>query len=509
MEAVRFVRSEELERGQKGGFFGLQATSEQQHKAPGRRLAKIVHLSDIQLADVKSPARYEWANAFSGVEGFGELIPSYRAQEFMVAHALVAMIRHLNDLVAGEERVCAVVTGDSIDNSQRNELDNFVAAIAGGIVNLQSGDSSMALVSAHGFGDVSFWHPDPGDDDYKRCWGCPTVEGMLEAAFGPIVSPGLACDWFVTNGNHELLIQGIGITDEETASIAVGGEKQVGPPTVLPTDPERSGVEMPVVLLTGGPSQSVAPDLGRQFVNRRVLARAIRQANGTPQGHGLNDDDLLYYASELSDEMVLVGLDTAYRWGGAQGAIDVAQARWLVEVLRRYSTQYWGDDGSVVTCDGDDRLIVVAAHHPLATMTNSRAGVQPGFLLGDWLCTTLLQFPNVVLFLNGHTHENRVQVHRDGTRQLLEVTTSALMDWPCEARSLEITVDEDDLWITSVMLNFDGAGTPGPEQLDTVGLASWHRLLAANTPGLGRAPEGNATDRNFSWRQRRPRWLRA
>ncbi|MCI2974594.1 MAG: hypothetical protein MP439_00730 [Ferrimicrobium sp.] len=512
MDSIRFVGRNEIATGLMGGFYDLQAEEELCRQPRGRRLLHILHLSDIQLADVKSPARYEWVNAFFGVDGFTELIPAYRAQEFLVAHALVAMIGQFNQLVEGQERVCAIVTGDAIDNAQHNELDNVMAAIGGGVVDLRSGDASMALVSAHGFGDAIYWHPEPGNDDYKRLWGFPTIEGMLDAAFGPIVSPGLACDWYVTNGNHELLVQGIGVTDEATQAIVAGDAKQVGPPAIMPGDPERSGIETPTALLTGGPTRSVAPDMARHFVDRRALANAIRRAGGTPKGHGLGDEDRLYYVTELNEEVVLIGLDTAFHWGGAEGAIDVGQANWLLEVLKRYSRRYLDDDGSMATGPGDDRIIVVAAHHPLATLTNRRAGIRPDYYLGDWVLATLLRFPNVVAFINGHTHENRVRLHQGYDRELCEVTTSALMDWPCEARSIEITVDNEAIWITSTMINVDGVGTPRLDHLDPMSLALWHRLLAANTPARTLAPhhhpEGGPGDRNVQVRIERPPWLR-
>ncbi len=473
---------------------------------------RLLHLSDIQLADVKSPGRYEWVNSFYGVEGFEELIPGYRAQEFLVAHALVAMVRKFNELIAGEDRVCAIVTGDSIDNSQHNEINNFVAAIGGGVVSLQSGDEAMTLVAAHGFGDSSFWHPEPGDDDFKRLWGFPTLEGLLVAAFGPILSPGISCDWYVTNGNHEVLLQGLGVTNDEAAAVVVGGAKQVAPSRIFDHDVSRVGIEAPAALLQGGKMREVAPDPARHFVDRRTLASSIRNAAGTPSGHGLANDEYLYYAAELNDEVVLLCLDTAFNMGGAEGAIDAVQARWLVDKLRRYSsTSFSSDDGELEGCDGDDRLIVVAAHHPLATLTNGRAGASPDFYLGDWLLATLLRFPNVVAFVNGHTHENRVQIHRGHGRELLEVTTSALMDWPCEARSLEISVDENAVWVTGVMVNFEGVATPRYDDRSAEGLAAWHRLLAANSPALTLAPhhnpEGGVHDRNFIFRIERPAWL--
>src|SRR5258708_20574888 len=52
----------------------------------------------------------------------------------------------------------------------------------------------------------------------------------------------------------------------------------------------------------------------------------------------------------------------------------------------------------------------------------------------------LLRFRNVVLWLNGHIHANRIapRVGRDGGHSFWEVTTSSLVDWPCQARLVEL-----------------------------------------------------------------------
>ncbi len=125
-------------------------------------------------------------------------------------------------------------------------------------------------------------------------------------------------------------------------------------------------------------------------------------------------------------------------------------------------------------------------------------------LSGADIAARLHRFPNVVLWLNGHTHTNAVRSRRDPAdpaRGFWEVSTSAIADWPCQTRLVELVDCGGYLSIVCTMVDHD---TPlAPRSLQTGDdLASLHRELAANVPfwgaELGRA--GTATDRNVELR---------
>jgi hypothetical protein len=105
------------------------------------------------------------------------------------------------------------------------------------------------------------------------------------------------------------------------------------------------------------------------------------------------------------------------------------------------------------------------------------------------LSDLLHRFSNVVLWLNGHIHANRITARRDRSGGgFWEVTTSSLVDWPCQGRVVEIFVAGPGLLaIACTMVDHDG-----------VGLAGIHRELAANVPfnGLDSRRAGDAADRN-------------
>jgi hypothetical protein len=506
VDAYRLVPDQEISRGRLRSFRALARHQELGVQVDGEEFLTVFHLSDVQLADVKSPARYEWANSRASDPAFAPLVPAYRPQEMLVASALVEMVRTINRLGEGARRPIALITGDGIDNAQTNELEALVAALSGGVVQVASGSDAPECVAV--IGDDRYWHPGPGDDLFKREFGFPVVEGLVEHALSALVSPGLAMDWYVANGNHELLVQGVGLTDEATRAIAVGDIKQLDPREPLPGAPGELGRINPSALMTGGPSIEVASDARRGFVDRRAIWEALRRAPGTPAGHGLDDAERLYYATEVSPEVVLVVLDTAVSWGGAAGAIDGVQARWLTETLDRYSSARFNAEGTLVATGGEDRLIVVAAHHPSDELDNDIARSRSDYHDGAWLARELLATPNVVAFLNGHTHRHRIVLHERLGHQLVEITTGALMDWPCEARRVALHRSSDELLIGSEIVSFDGPVVPGND-LDQAALASWHRVLAANAqlPGHGILGD-DASHRNRVVRLPLPRWLR-
>jgi len=117
----------------------------------------------------------------------------------------------------------------------------------------------------------------------------------------------------------------------------------------------------------------------------------------------------------------------------------------------------------------------------------------------DQLLELLLRFQNVVLWLNGHIHANRITPRPapQSGHGLWEVTTSALVDWPCQGRLVELfDAGEDTLAIACTMLDHEGAVRSGDGGLDD--LAGWHRELAANMPhnGFESWRPGKPADRN-------------
>ena len=64
----------------------------------GRPLLTLVHVTDLQLADVQSPTRFEFLNARFADPRYAEIIPVQRPQEALTAHAVDATLRTLGSV---------------------------------------------------------------------------------------------------------------------------------------------------------------------------------------------------------------------------------------------------------------------------------------------------------------------------------------------------------------------------------------------------------------------------
>jgi hypothetical protein len=122
----------------------------------------------------------------------------------------------------------------------------------------------------------------------------------------------------------------------------------------------------------------------------------------------------------------------------------------------------------------------------------------------------------VIAHVNGHEHRNFVRHHRCeedspptlvGTGDFWEISTAAHVDWPQQARMIEL-VDNDDGTMSLVLTMLDHAGAPDPggappdltadgsSGAQVLKLASIARELAFNDYQGDRGATGEQTDRN-------------
>ncbi|MGB9111328.1 MAG: TIGR03767 family metallophosphoesterase, partial [Acidimicrobiales bacterium] len=483
---------------------------------PGARsILRLVHFTDFQIADVQSPGRFEFFQVLIGREGAGTFVPAQRPQEALAAHAVEMMIRTVGRLGDGAETGAPVglvlATGDSIDNAQANELAMFVSLLGGGEVNPGSGKPGYDGVQAAGWPSRLYWHPDPGeDDDFKTDFGYPEQPGLLEQAMAPFWASGLTVPWLSCFGNHDGLVLGTAIATDGYRAAVVGARKAVEPPEgpdllsredELLSHPER---------FLAGTARTVVDDPARQLVGRAEFVAAHLRAAGQPAGHGYSAENLrdqtAYAVHDEGDAIRIVLLDTTNLDGYHHGSLGRRQLAWLEERLAEVHSRFRAADGREVRTANRDRLVVLASHHGLATLTNARqdpAGTeddQPR-VLAEEVRSVLHRFANVVLWLNGHRHLNAVVFWPspyDKRAGIWEVSTAAMADWPCQARVVELVAGANgSLSVLSTMVDHDSA--PDPEDAEGLArLAALHRELAANVPWAGMVTHraGTAADRN-------------
>jgi LPXTG-motif cell wall-anchored protein len=214
-----------------------------------------------------------------------------------------------------------------------------------------------------------------------------------------------------------------------------------------------------------GTTKLIPPDPDRRLLHKQDWIDAFAAAPGLPRGHGFlpetqrcpdtYDDPFERRAcySFVRSGIHYIVLDGNPAEGLDGGNIDPSQWEWLTEQLRAAAAA--------------DRLVVIASHHPMRRFDNT--GTIPGSSsnhTAEELEALLLRFPNVILHLAGHSHENLIVPHRDSRTKnaYWEVNTAAIADWPSQSRSVEIADNRDGtLSIHTVV--FDDATAPDPRTI--------------------------------------------
>ena len=474
-------------------------------------LASIVQLTDVHLVDAQSPARVEFLHPL--------IAAAFRPQETLTGQALVALVRRVNDLAKGPHTRRAfdavVSTGDNTDNKEHAELTWFLTALNGGRFQPNTGAADR-FEGVQNSGATLYWNPESSlQDQYKQA-GFPQITGFLGAAIRPVTSPGLRTPWYCVFGNHDDSVQGTipgGIAGIE--SLYTGSVKFEVPGSPAEAQAVASALALNPGLLPTAlsafstPARTVTPDPKRKpFTPKQFIAAHLDPANTGPGpvGHGFTadaaDTGIGYYSFEIAPGVVGVSLDSTNRAGFTDGSLGTAQVRWLEKVLRAGSSRYYDRSGSQVRRSVTDTWFVLFSHHTSDTMGNLLPDPAAPFerrWSGKELVDLLHRFPNVLAWVNGHTHDNRVTPWPGTTAEqsFWEVNTASHIDYPQLGRVIEVADNGDGtISLLATLFEADSPYSVDHGDLSPTGLASLYRELSFNDIHVDPTRVGAATDRN-------------
>jgi hypothetical protein len=330
---------------------------------------------------------------------------------------------------------------------------------------------------------------------------------------------GIGMPWYSGYGNHDALLQGnFPLTAEQ---IAIFDLIATGPEMIL--DIPQSFTPLEFLDCLSDPTPQCVSEILEQAPKRTIPANPDRRVSTSqdfieqhlasppvpgPVGHGLTQENLatntLYYTFPLAPGVLGIMLDSNNPFGGADGSLDVAQIEWLQAQLIANTSKYYSPVGQVIETGNPDQLVVIFSHHNSETFDNiiGTTATEPR-IVGLQLEQQLHFFPNVVLWVNGHTHYNRAFAHPDRNQRtggFWEVNTASQVEFPQQARTIEIIDNRDGtLSIIAVLLNHDGIITPDrTPPYNILELAGISREIGSNDFLLAQPPVniGLPEDRN-------------
>ncbi len=415
------------------------------------RLLNFFAITDIHITDEESPAQ----RIYFGYKGSSS--SAYSPVMLYSTQLLDAAIRTINAIHVQKPFDFGISLGDAVNNTQYNELRWYIDVIDGKIINPDSGTKDDPVTG-------------PGND-YQDQFKAAGLDKTI--------------NWYQTIGNHDHFWMGLNVVDDYLRPAYTGEEIiHMIDAAADPIDLESRGFYMGSIdgatiygdIIGVGPVEDFAepPKVTAADPNRRSLTikewiGEFYNTTSNPPGHGFSTENLdngfASYSFEPKSDIPfkVIVLDNTQSEvepldiGYGHGSLDKTRYDWLISEL---------DKGQK-----EDKLMIIAAHIPIGVEVDdggpgsSMAWSASAYVTEKDLITKLHEYPNLVLWIAGHRHRNKISAFMspDPNRPELgfwQIETSSLRDFPQQFRIFELVRNSDNT-VSIITANVDPAVKEG------------------------------------------------
>jgi metallophosphoesterase (TIGR03767 family) len=471
-------------------------------------LASVVQVTDLHVIDAQSPMRFEYLVQVNS--------SAFRPHEALGTHAAAQLVERVNQLgvgpFTGRPFDCVVSTGDNSDNNESIEMDWFLSVMNGGPIIPNSG-SATEWEGVQATGDRLYYNPEHAVRDRYKDAGFPDISGYFARVMRQHTSPGLRTPWYSVFGNHDDSIGGtVPAQWMPLEELYTGSTKFTG----FVSSPANSALAS--AFRKGHPfgldphaavdrHWQVTPDVRRRPFSASDFIQAHLDSRATgpgPIGHGFSQDagDTAYYSFTIAPGVTGIALDSTNQAGFTHGSIGDRQFRWLDETLKSGSSRYYDSADNAVTHPVDDRYFVLFSHHTTKTMDNALADPRNPSEerhLGSEIVDLVGRYPNVLAWVNGHSHSNAITPHVGASvnRSFWEINTASHIEFPQQARIIDMCDNRDGtLSLFTTLIESAAPYQASYDDGSQASLASLYREFSLNDLYYRPSHEGMPRDHN-------------
>lgn len=461
------------------------ACARKHRKERRKGLTAFIQITDVHIIDACSPGRVAFLAQYIRINP--ELQDSFRPQEALSLQVADAMVRKINNIKCGPHtnKVIKFVIscGDNSDSEQQNELQNYINVLDGRKVypNTASPGEYVGIqdnVLTVNFS--SFYHPNNTGvtDEYKTGYGFPSYNYLLDNAAQPFKATGLIYPWYTANGNHDctkLGNYGLGSYSmlEIINQLGIGELPDGLDSKLIQAMEPMQAIELVEALklqdadkfldvIKSSVLRNVPPSIKRNLFTAPEFISMHFNTLETPGpiGHGFTKENIenntMYYSFDVANDIKGFTLDTCNPSGNLEdvslapnGSIGRIQLAWLEAQLIKHHSTYYNSLGQVQYTGNKDKLCILFSHHNHSTMNNifnelDKVDNDPQKIDGPSFIRTIQRYPNVILWINGHTHRNIITplpydgCDRKDYRGFWEINTASHIDFPQQSRIIEV-----------------------------------------------------------------------